>query len=132
MHIIWSFFKSYMEIQSRTGQQTIALETYMADPNFFHAKLAANCCIALGKAHCAVLNIDGEERIAAHMSIPVTKQVAQMLYEVPHHKVILGDGEGEKDKFVLSTDMSMEESMEVAKSLVALSLGKMEINNISL
>lgn len=27
---------------------------------FFHARLAANCCVALGKAHCAAVHTEGD------------------------------------------------------------------------
>lgn len=103
----------------------------MTDPHFYHAKLAANCCVSLGKAHCAVLNIDGEERIAAHVSIPVNRQVAQMLYEIPHHKVMV-DNDSDNERFVLSTDMTMEQAIELAGSIEALSMGKIEMSDLML
>jgi len=102
----------------------------MGDPNFFHSKLASNCCVALGKAHCAMVHTNGEEMIAAsvHVTVPITKQVAQMLFEVPHFMALKIDSEGEiKEVFKLTTEMSVQQAEHLAASIVSLSMGKIEI-----
>merc|ERR1739845_67255 len=55
---------------------------------FSHAKLAAHCCVALGKAHCAAVHTEGDLLLMSAYSrgsVPVERQLAQMLFEVPHH-----------------------------------------------
>jgi len=52
-------------------------------------RLAANCCVAVGKAHCAVVHTEGDLLLMSSYSrgsVPVERQLAQMLYEVPHHR----------------------------------------------
>ena len=51
LYIIRIFFQSHltMDLKSPLGMRSIL--SYMDDPRFSHAKLASNCCVALGKAH---------------------------------------------------------------------------------
>lgn len=54
----------------------------------FHAKLAASCCVTLGKAHCAAVHTEGDLLLMSMYergTVPEERQLAQMLYEVPHH-----------------------------------------------
>jgi hypothetical protein len=130
MFILRAFFLNYADIQRKNGEKTIPVETYMADPNFYHAKLASNCCVALAKAHCAMAHTTGEEMIAsnAHMTVPLTKQVAQMLYDVPHHMVLNTEKDGEREEvFKLTTEMSVEQAENLASSILSLSMGKIDI-----
>ena len=135
MYILRAFFLSYADVQRESGSKSIPVETYMADPNYFHSKLASNCCVALAKAHCAMVHSSGEEMIAAsvHVTVPMTKQIAQMLYEVPHHMALQtdfdGDRSGEKKEiFKLTTEMSPQQAEDLASSIFSLSMGKIEIN----
>lgn len=130
MYILRAFFLNYADIQRKTGEKSIPVETYMADPNYYHAKLASNCCVALAKAHCAMAHTTGEDAIAtnAHITVPLTKQVAQMLYDVPHHMVLKTEKDGETQEiFKLTTEMSIEQAENLASSIVSLSMGKIEI-----
>ena len=126
--VLRALFLNYADIQRENGGASIPVETYMADPNFFHSKLASSCCVALGKAHCAMAHTTGEEMIATsvHVTVPLTKQVAQMLYDVPHYMALKGDGEN-KEVFKLTTEMSHEQAEDLAASIVALSMGKIDI-----
>lgn len=58
-------------------------------PNERHAaKLAAACCLTLGKAHCAAFHTGGDLLLMSMYergTVPEERQVAQMLHEVPHH-----------------------------------------------
>jgi len=132
MYIIRAFFLDYANTQRQT-QSDLPVETYAADLNFLHAKLASNCCVALGKAHCAVAHSQGEEMISAtvHVSVPLTKQVAQMLYEVPHHTAVKTNGEGvggeNQEVFKLTTEMSPNQAEALATSVTSLSAGKVEL-----
>ena len=52
------------------------------------AKLAAMCCVTLGKAHCAAIHTEGDLLLMSMYdrgTVPEERQVAQMLHEVPHH-----------------------------------------------
>jgi hypothetical protein len=58
-------------------------------PNERHmAKLAASCCVTLGKTHCAAIHTEGDLQLISMYesgSVPEERQVALMLHEVPHH-----------------------------------------------
>ena len=52
------------------------------------AKLAATCCVTLGKAHCAAIHTEGDLLLMSMYergTVPEERQLAQMLHEVPHH-----------------------------------------------
>ena len=52
------------------------------------AKLAANCCLTLGKTYCAAIHTEGDLLLMSlyeHGTVPEERQLAQMLHEVPHH-----------------------------------------------
>jgi len=87
------------------------------------ARLAANCCVTLGKAHCAAVHTEGDLLLMSlyeRGSVPEERQLAQMLYEVPHHiaKVSMG-----KEVFFLQ-QASMPKAEELAASIKALADGK--------
>lgn len=134
MYILRAFFLNYADVQHEAGGKPIPVETYMADPNYFHSKLASNCCVALGKAHCAMVHANGEEMISTgvHVTVPLPKQIAQLLYEVPHHMALKTDLDGEnKEIFKLTTEMSPQQAEDLASSIVSLSMGKIEIRLVA-
>jgi hypothetical protein len=52
------------------------------------AKLAASCCITLGKAHCAAAHSNGDMLLMSMYdrgTVPEERQLAQMLYDIPYH-----------------------------------------------
>ena len=133
IYILRSFFKTYASILRDSSDGTIRPETYMADPSFFHSKLAANCCIALGKAHCALVHTAGDLLLMSsytHGTVPVTRQLAQMLHEVPHHtavtRVTTDTNSGELEDFMLS-EMSLQNAEDFAKSIHSLAEGRIDI-----
>lgn len=86
-----------------------------------HAKLAANCCITLGKAHCAAVHTEGDLLLMSlyeRGSVPEERQLAQMLYEVPHHVVSSGAG---SDTFLLQ-QASMPKEEEMSKKIKQLAM----------
>uniref|UniRef100_A0A7S2UIG5 Uncharacterized protein n=1 Tax=Attheya septentrionalis TaxID=420275 RepID=A0A7S2UIG5_9STRA len=103
---------------------------------FNHAKLAALCCLALGKAHCAVVHTEGDLLLMSSYNrgtVPEERQLAQMLYEVPHHVSVIDTGKGGgsvpgKELFTI-TEISMFEAEELAKSIKALTEGKQYIQS---
>jgi len=125
MYIIRDFFQSLEgRITSVTDNQT--------NPSLLHAKLAANCCVALGKAHCAGFHAEGDVSNMAHITfeaVPVSKQVAQMLFQVPHHKALNKLGVGKTSvAFKLTTDMTMRQAENIAKCITDLSEGNIAHN----
>mmetsp|Transcript_16292 Transcript_16292/g.26583 ORF Transcript_16292/g.26583 Transcript_16292/m.26583 type:complete len:136 (+) Transcript_16292:3-410(+) len=114
---------------------------------FYHAKLAANCCVALGKAHCAAVHTEGDLLLMSAYSrgsVPVERQLAQMLFEVPHHMKVMkpsavqnnGAGEGSgggqhqqqqfDGEFTL-TELSMQQAEDLASSIKGLDDGKIDV-----
>ena len=107
---------------------------------FYHAKLAANCCVALGKAHCAAVHTEGDLLLMSAYSrgsVPIERQLAQLLFEVPHHMKVMsnpapgagGGGEGQQQfdaEFTL-TELSMQQAEDLARSIKALDDGKIDV-----
>lgn len=91
---------------------------------FIHAKLAASCCVTLGKAHCAAVHTEGDLQLMSlyeHGNVPEERQLAQMLHEVPYHvQVALSPDE---DVFVVK-QIAMPEAEEMARSIKALADGQ--------
>eukprot|EP00978_Attheya_sp_CCMP212_P012029 scaffold29814_cov48-Attheya_sp.AAC.6 len=104
---------------------------------FNHAKLAALCCLALGKAHCAVVHTEGDLLLMSSYNrgtVPEERQLAQMLYEVPHHVSVIdtgnkGGGSAPGKELFTITEISMFEAEELAKSIKALTEGKQYIQS---
>lgn len=94
------------------------------DESFAHAKLAASCCVTLGKAHCAAVHTEGDLQLMSlyeHGTVPEERQLAQMLHEVPHHvQVALSPNE---DVFV-AKQVPMAQAEELARSIKALADGQ--------
>eukprot|EP00934_Nitzschia_sp_Nitz4_P003672 Nitzschia sp. Nitz4//scaffold110_size71422//56770//59455//NITZ4_005882-RA/size71422-augustus-gene-0.14-mRNA-1//1//CDS//3329533113//3662//frame0 len=84
---------SILWIVDRYMEKTIAKEkgwsNGVVSPNEKRAvKLAATCCITLGKTHCAAIHTEGDLQLMSlydRGSVPEERQVAQMLHEVAHH-----------------------------------------------
>jgi len=88
--------------------------------DFFHAKLAAICCLTLGKAYCAVVHTDGDLLLMSSYNrgnVPEERQLAQMLYEVPHHVTATKE-------VLIITAISMLQAEALAKAIKALTEGK--------
>lgn len=147
IYILRTFFLSYAEKFSKSGQKALQIENFMADPNYFHSKLAANCCVALAKAYSAgaignstdttISTGGGDLSSHAGLSHPVQNQVAQLLYEIPHHMTVKvsdsssgADHHGKnKESFKLSTDMTKKNAEDLAASITVLTAGKIEIDS---
>eukprot|EP00985_Skeletonema_marinoi_P006738 scaffold2933_cov176-Skeletonema_marinoi.AAC.3 len=100
---------------------------------FIHARLASNCCVALGKAHCAAVHTEGDMLLMSAYSrgsVPVQRQLAQMLFEVPHHMKVVNspvDGTAEQhDAEFTLTELSMQQAEDLASSIKALDDGKID------
>eukprot|EP00957_Ditylum_brightwellii_P171827 13080640-Ditylum_brightwellii.AAC.1 len=99
--------------------------------NLYHAQLAAKICISLGKAHCAAVHTEGDLHLMSSYNrgaVPVERQLAQLLHEVPHFRLVTGNVPGSNDgeeapvirrvenEVFSSTKLTMQESESLAKS----------------
>lgn len=64
MYILSSYFRNYsafLRKEPPIHETNEPLQSFKPGGNaFFHARLAANCCVALGKAHCAAVHTEGD------------------------------------------------------------------------
>jgi hypothetical protein len=96
------------------------------------AKLAAMCCVTLGKAHCAAIHTEGDLLLMSlyeRGTVPEERQVAQMLHEVPHHARITKTAdptiiEPSKEVFALK-QLTLPQAEELARSIKAVADGKL-------
>jgi hypothetical protein len=104
------------------------------------ALLSANVCIALGKAHCAMVHTEGDLLLMSsyHQGrVPEGRQLAQMLYEVPHRtreqtsvnyspvSVELYANNNRYQSRCTLTELSLNQAEELAKMIKDLTEGKM-------
>ena len=95
------------------------------------ARLAANCCVTLGKAHCAAIHTEGDLNLMSlyeRGSVPEERQLAQMLYEVPHHARVTKTNDPTvvdpgMEVFALK-QLTLPQAEDLAKSIKALADGK--------
>jgi len=85
------------------------------------AKLAASCCVTLGKAHCALVHTGGDLLLMSmyeHGKVPEERQLAQMLYETPHHHPVVTDplSSSGQEQFAIK-NLAMHEAQELARSI---------------
>ena len=91
------------------------------------AKLAATCCLTLGKAYCAAIHTEGDLLLMSlyeRGTVPEERQLAQMLSEVPHHvrvtktddPTVVNPG---KEVFALH-QMSLPQAEELSRSIMEL------------
>lgn len=135
LYIIRIYFQSILykkfNHSPNTGNFTIPPESLMVDPSFIHAKLASNCCIALGKAHCALVHTDGDLVLMSsynHGTVPITRQLAQMLHEVPYN-VPMSTSENDNnitsETFTLK-EISLQHAEDLANSIANLAEGRID------
>ena len=93
------------------------------------ARVAATCCLTLGKAHCAAIHTEGDLLLMSlyeHGTVPEERQLAQMLHEIPYHtRVTTTDDptivDPGKEEFALK-QMTLPQAEELAQSIKALSV----------
>ncbi|KAL7464096.1 hypothetical protein ACHAXS_004564 [Conticribra weissflogii] len=147
MYILSTFFRNYSSFLRDEAPTHETSEPFVSfkpgGEAFHHAKLAANCCVALGKAHCAAVHTEGDLLLMSAYSrgtVPVERQLAQMLFEVPHHMKVINhsggqnggvggggnDGALEGEYFTL-TELSMQQAEDLASSIKALDDGRIDV-----
>jgi hypothetical protein len=91
--------------------------------------------VALGKAHCAAVHTEGDLLLMSAYSrgsVPIERQLAQMLFEVPHHMKVISSAGGNSateiqqlfDAEFTLTELSMQQAEDLASSIKALDDGK--------
>ena len=83
---MWMLSRYFEKINKKPTEQWAHPEISLEERNA--AKLAATCCVTLGKAHCAAIHTEGDLLLMSlyeRGTVPEERQLAQMLYEVPHH-----------------------------------------------
>jgi hypothetical protein len=146
MFILSSYFRNYSSflrhettVKMSDTDKEEPFSSYKQGGNaFYHAKLAANCCVALGKAHCAAVHTEGDLLLMSAYSrgsVPVERQLAQMLFEVPHHMIVMnpsagsdtGESQQKFDAEFTLTELSMQQAEDLASSIKALDDGKIDV-----
>ena len=85
--IIWTLSRYFEKVGTDERKADWVNATVSANERAA-ARLAAACCINLGKAHCAAIHTEGDLLLMSKYEgglVPEERQVAQMLHEVPHH-----------------------------------------------
>jgi hypothetical protein len=142
MFILSNYFRNYSSYLRKETHMKITesekeepFTSFMSGNAFYHAKLAANCCVALGKAHCAAVHTEGDLLLMSAYSrgsVPIERQLAQMLFEVPHHMKAMNPAgvnsanENQQlfDAEFTLTELSMQQAEDLASSIKALDDGK--------
>mmetsp|Transcript_10964 Transcript_10964/g.13915 ORF Transcript_10964/g.13915 Transcript_10964/m.13915 type:complete len:159 (-) Transcript_10964:50-526(-) len=112
-----------------------AFDTFEMATPLAHAKLAATCCQALGKGHCALFHTDGDLELMSlynRATVPIERQIAQMLHEVLFHRFVTGPlppineetlVRYVDDKAFVLAKLTLLESEELARSVKSLADG---------
>mmetsp|Transcript_15790 Transcript_15790/g.34181 ORF Transcript_15790/g.34181 Transcript_15790/m.34181 type:complete len:1143 (-) Transcript_15790:99-3527(-) len=133
-----AFFRAHRVNMARDSPDGTVPSHIQSSPEFTHAKKAANCCVNLGKAHCAIVHTEGDLLLMSAYSngaVPIERQLAQMLYEIPHYTSVPAtldnDVTPEGDiigNYVFTlTEISLHHAELQAKSILALSQGRIII-----
>ncbi|KAL3911765.1 MAG: hypothetical protein SGILL_007153 [Bacillariaceae sp.] len=130
--IIWTLSR-YFEKLDMAGKDT----TRWAFPNISveektAASLAAQCCVTLGKAHCAAIHTEGDLQLMSMYergTVPEERQVAQMLHEVPHYSRVTKTDDPtvvdpSKEVFAVR-QLSLPQAEELARAIKAVADGKL-------
>ena len=138
LYIIACFFRNQGGAILRDSPDGIMPMSIRSDPEFMHAKKAANCCVNLGKAHCAIVHTEVDDLLMSAYSngaVPIERQLAQMLHEVPHHTSLPttpankqssegGDITSSNDVVFTLTELSLQHAERLSMSILALSRGR--------
>jgi hypothetical protein len=129
--IIWTLSR-YFEKLEVVGKHTDWAFPEISPSEKIAAVLAAQCCMTLGKAHCAAIHTEGDLQLMSMYergTVPEERQVAQMLHEIPHHTRITKTNdptivEPSKEVFALR-QLTLPQAEELAKSIKDVADGKL-------
>lgn len=119
--LVWTLDRYFEKVQSSRKERT----NIVVFPGELRAvKLAAVCCLTLGKSHCAAIHTGGDLQLMSlyeRGTVPEERQVAQMLHEIPHHVRITKVSDSTtvdrtKEVFALR-QLSLQQAEELARSI---------------
>lgn len=131
--LLWTIGRYFEKKQKEPGSENWAHpEITREEANT--AKLAATCCLTLGKSYCAAIHTEGDLLLMSMYdrgTVPEERQLAQMLLEVPHHTrstktddpTIVTPG---KEVFTLK-QMTLPQAEELAAAIQALATGQHDL-----
>lgn len=122
--IIWTLSRYFEKVD--TQDKTGWVNPEITPSERTAVKIAAVCCVMLGKAHCAAIHTEGDLLLMSlyeRGTVPEERQVAQMLHEVPHHARITKTADPSivdpsKEVFALK-QLSLPQAEELARSIKA-------------
>lgn len=85
--IMWTLSR-YLEKVDHASDSSQWAHPEVTPDEAFAAKLSAQCCLTLGKSHCAAIHTGGDLLLMSMYergTVPEERQLAQMLHEVPYH-----------------------------------------------
>ncbi len=127
--LIWTLDRYFEKQQAREKDST---DIIFSRNERRAVKLAATCCLTLGKSHCAAIHTEGDLQLMSlyeRGTVPEERQVAQMLYEIPHHvritKVIDPTIiDPSKEVFALR-QLSLQQAEDLARSIQSVMDGQL-------
>ena len=105
-----------------SNTSTITLQ----NPAFHHAILAANCCIALAKAHSAAILAQGD---VCSGNVPISRQCSIMLMEIPHFITVETDDGNEPGYMFKVSNMTLNEAEDFGRYIASLSQGDIVVSS---
>jgi hypothetical protein len=142
--LLWTI-KKYLDKVSIVDGSIISVAS-MDPSERSTARLAAQCCMTLGKSHCAAVHTEGDLLLMSlydRGTVPEERQVAQMLHEVPHHTRTLattiastsGNGLSLNDQHMFDNlhgefivtlqQMTLSQAEDFARSIQAIAEGRL-------
>jgi hypothetical protein len=124
--LLWTIERYYEKQRKGPGSEHWA-HPVITKEEATAARLAATCCLTLGKSYCAAIHTEGDLLLMSlydRGTVPEERQLAQMLLEVPHHTrstrtddpTIVTPG---KEVFALK-QLTLPQAEELAASIAAL------------
>lgn len=86
--LMWTIGR-YLEKKQRGPGSEFWLHPEITPQEASAAKLAASCCLTLGKSYCAAMHTEGDLQLMSlyeRGTVPEARQLAQLLLEVPYHR----------------------------------------------
>ena len=131
--IMWIIDRYFEKVRKGPGWESWAFPEIGRDEARL-VKLAASCCLTLGKSYCAAIHTEGDLLLMSlyeRGTVPEERQLAQMLHEVPHHTratqtddpTIVTPGH---ELFALK-QLTLPQAEELAASIYGLATGQQEV-----
>ena len=126
--LLWILDRYFEKINPRDGFEPV--NPHISPTERGAVRLAAKCCVTLGKTHCAAIHTEGDLQLMslyARGTVPEERQVAQMFHETPHHVRITKTHdpsivEPSKEVFALR-QLDLPQAEELARSVMAVASG---------